>query len=112
MPGVINRRSMLGAGLLAGAAGAWTTLSSSWSARFIRDRVSEWGREVPPAPQKPTPSAWNDNAVTLAWLGHATVLVNFYGLRLITDPVLFARIGVDLRIGSLGPLRLVQCALR
>ncbi len=112
MPGVINRRRVLGAGLVAGAAGAWTSLSSSWSARFIRDRLSEWGRDVPPAPQKPAPSTWNDNAVTLAWLGHATVLVNFYGLRLITDPVLFSRIGVDLRIGSLGPLRLVQCALR
>ena len=39
------------------------------------------------------------------------MLVNFYGLRLITDPVLFTRIGVDLGIGSLGPQRLVRCAL-
>ena len=107
----MRRRALLGAGLMAGAAGAWTSLSSSWSARFVRDRLSEWGREVPPSAQRPTPATWNDNAITLAWLGHATVLVNFYGLRLITDPVLFSRIGVDLGIGSLGPLRLVQCAL-
>jgi L-ascorbate metabolism protein UlaG (beta-lactamase superfamily) len=39
------------------------------------------------------------------------VLVNFYGLRIITDPTLFSRIGVDLKLGSVGPLRLVQCAL-
>jgi L-ascorbate metabolism protein UlaG (beta-lactamase superfamily) len=49
--------------------------------------------------------------VTLAWLGHATVLINFYGVRVLTDPVLFSRIGVDIGIGSIGPLRLVSCAL-
>jgi len=38
-------------------------------------------------------------------------LINFYGLRIVTDPVLFPRIGVDLGIGSLGPLRQVRCAL-
>jgi L-ascorbate metabolism protein UlaG (beta-lactamase superfamily) len=49
--------------------------------------------------------------VTLAWLGHATVLINFYGVRIITDPALYARIGVDLGVATLGPERLVQCAL-
>ena len=108
---VVNRRGLLGAGVLAGAGAAWTSLSSSWSARFVRDRLAEWGRDVPPAPHTPAPAAWDDNAITLAWLGHATVLVNFYGLRLITDPTLFPRIGVDIGPGSFGPLRLVQCAL-
>jgi L-ascorbate metabolism protein UlaG (beta-lactamase superfamily) len=49
--------------------------------------------------------------VTLAWLGHATVLINFYGVRILTDPVLYPRIGVDLGLGTLGPMRLVHCAL-
>lgn len=31
--------------------------------------------------------------------------------RILTDPVLFPRIGVDLGVASLGPLRLVRCAL-
>src|SRR5512132_307058 len=66
---------------------------------------------VLPAAHTPDPAAWNDNAITLAWLGHATVLINFYGVRVLTDPTLFARIGVDLGIGSLGPLRQVRCAL-
>jgi L-ascorbate metabolism protein UlaG (beta-lactamase superfamily) len=74
--------------------------------------MSEWGRDIPPAPHTPRPESWDDNAITIAWLGHATVLVNFYGLRILTDPVLFSRIGVDLGIGSLGPLRLVQSALQ
>jgi L-ascorbate metabolism protein UlaG (beta-lactamase superfamily) len=54
---------------------------------------------------------WSDNALTLAWLGHATVLVNFYGVRILTDPALYPRIGVDLGLGTLGPLRLVHSAL-
>jgi L-ascorbate metabolism protein UlaG (beta-lactamase superfamily) len=111
MKSPLNRRGFLGTAALAGAGTAWTSMSSSWSARFLRERVRELGREVPPAPHRPTPETWDDNAITIAWLGHATILVNFYGLRLITDPVLFSRVGVDLGLGSLGPLRLVQCAL-
>ena len=106
----MKRRYVIGAGALAGA-GAWAGWSQSWTARFIRGRVEELGREIPAAPQRPAPAGWRDNAITLAWLGHATVLINFYGVRILTDPVLFRRIGVDLGVGSLGPLRLVQCAL-
>lgn len=106
----VSRRTVLTTGTLAGA-GLWTSLSSSWAARFLRERVQEIGRDVPPAPFRPTPDTWEPNAITMAWLGHATVLVNFYGLRILTDPVLFDRIGVDLAVGSLGPKRLVRCAL-
>jgi L-ascorbate metabolism protein UlaG (beta-lactamase superfamily) len=108
---VVNRRAVLATGALASAGAAWASLSNSWGARFLRERFAELGTDVPAAPHEPAPAAWNDNAITLSWLGHATVLVNFYGLRIITDPVLFHRIGVDLGIGSLGPLRLVRCAL-
>jgi L-ascorbate metabolism protein UlaG (beta-lactamase superfamily) len=110
--GLLNRRAFFATGAAAGlGATAYVGTSSSWGARFLRERVAEWGREVPVAPHKPVPASWADNAVTLAWLGHATVLINFYGVRIITDPVLFPRIGVDIGVGSLGPLRLVQSAL-
>ena len=82
-----------------------------WAGRFLRERLREVERDVPGTRYRPTPATWNDNAITLAWLGHATVLINFYGVRVLTDPTLFARIGVDLGIGSLGPLRKVRCAL-
>ena len=39
------------------------------------------------------------------------MLINFYGVRIITDPVLYPRIGIDLGVGSLGPVRLVNSAL-
>jgi L-ascorbate metabolism protein UlaG (beta-lactamase superfamily) len=99
-------------GAAAGIGGAaWLSVSSSWGARFIRQRFEEIGQDLPRAPHEPTPATWSDNAVTLAWLGHATVLINFYGVRILTDPALYSRIGVDLGVGTLGPLRLVQCAL-
>src|SRR5262245_25432984 len=43
---------------------------------------------VLPSPHTPDPGAWSDNSITLAWLGHATVLINFYGVRVLTDPAL------------------------
>ena len=68
-------------------------------------------RGVRPAPTTPAPETWADNAITLAWLGHATVLINFYGVRVLTDPVLFPRIGVNTWVATIGPLRLTSCAL-
>ena len=109
---LLNRRTFMATGAIAGLGGAaWLGVSSSWGARFLRQRFDEIGRDIPPAPNKPHPSSWSDNAVTLAWLGHATVLINFYGLRILTDPTLYPRIGVDLGLGTFGPMRLVQCAL-
>ena len=109
---LLGRRTFVATGLAAGVGGgAWLGTSSSWSARFVRGRWDEVGRDIPAAPHKPAPDTWSDNAVTLAWLGHATVLINFYGVRILTDPTLFRRIGVDVGLGTIGPLRLVQCAL-
>jgi len=109
---MVGRRTFVAGGLAAGAGGlGWATFSSSFPARFLRERLEELGRDVPAAPYTPDPAAWNDNAITAAWLGHATVLINFYGVRILTDPVLFPRIGLDVGLTSIGPLRLIECAL-
>lgn len=100
---VSNRRTFLTA---AGAAlGGLTTQLVLGSAVSVE-------RPAPATPKSPAPDTWADNAITLAWLGHATVLINFYGLRVLTDPVLFPRIGVDAWITTLGPAREVSCALQ
>src|SRR5207249_6811818 len=65
--------------------------------------VVRMGGDVLPAPHTPDPGAWSDNSITLAWLGHATVLINFYGVRVLTDPALFPRIGADVRLTTVGP---------
>jgi L-ascorbate metabolism protein UlaG (beta-lactamase superfamily) len=78
----------------------------------LRDRFAEIGRDVPAPAKKPDPRKWSDQELTVAWLGHATVLVNFYGFTILTDPAFFPRVGPDWQIGQIGPKRLVACALR
>jgi L-ascorbate metabolism protein UlaG (beta-lactamase superfamily) len=74
--------------------------------------VQDAQRAIAPAPVKPDPSKWSDNQVTVSWLGHTTVLMNFYGLHILTDPALGNRIGISLGLGTAGPKRYVAPALR
>ena len=64
-----------------------------------------------PAFARPDPSTWSDATLTAAWLGHSTVLINFLGFVVLTDPVLFPRIGIRLPGGTIGPKRLTEPAL-
>ncbi|MBA3768040.1 MAG: MBL fold metallo-hydrolase [Acidobacteria bacterium] len=79
--------------------------------RFLAERVRETRTTIPPAPHRPVPAEWSDERLTVAWLGHATVLINFYGTWLLTDPVLRSRVGVHLAGVTVGPRRLVRPAL-
>src|SRR5215468_2610313 len=94
-----------------GVAGLWVGFSNQCAPRVIRRLVAETARSIDEAPFVPRPGSWDDNAITAAWLGHSTVLLNIFGLTVLTDPVLFRRIGVDLRVTTVGPKRLVSCAL-
>ena len=69
-------------------------------------------RRIAPAPHKPDPSTWRDDRLTLAWLGHSTLLVNFYGVWILTDPALLPRVGIRAGVMTLGPKRFVAPALR
>jgi L-ascorbate metabolism protein UlaG (beta-lactamase superfamily) len=40
----------------------------------------------------PKPKEWDNDKVTITWIGHATVLINFYGKIIITDPLLVNRL--------------------
>ena len=44
------------------------------------------------ATHKPDPQTWNNNDVTVTWIGHSTVLINLCGTTILTDPVLVKRI--------------------
>lgn len=62
---------------------------------------------------KPDPLSWDNSTITAAWIGHSTVLINFFGTRIITDPVFSDRIGLDVaNLFTIGPKRLVYPALK
>ena len=92
------------------------TLRSSrvrrWLGHLLREWTIESWRPVAPAFAKPNPENWSNAQVTLAWLGHATVLINFFGVKILTDPVLFPRIGIRLPGFTIGPKRLTAPALQ
>jgi L-ascorbate metabolism protein UlaG (beta-lactamase superfamily) len=83
----------------------------NWLAHLWREWTIESRRAIAPAFAKPSPETWSDQNLTAAWLGHATVLINFFGLWVITDPVLFSRIGIRLPFLTIGPKRLTEPAL-
>jgi L-ascorbate metabolism protein UlaG (beta-lactamase superfamily) len=65
-----------------------------------------------PVLHHPEPVNWADDRLTAAWLGHATVLLNFHGTWVLTDPALERRIGIGCGFAKLGPRRLIRPALR
>src|SRR5438046_10461896 len=81
-----------------------------WLGHLWREWTVESWRPVVPAFAKPEPLKWNDAEVTAAWIGHATVLINFFGMQILTDPVLFPRIGLRFQGFTLGPNRLTAPA--
>ena len=83
-----------------------------WLGHLFREWTIESWRPIARAFARPKPATWSDAQVTLAWLGHATVLINFFGLKILTDPVLFARVGIRLPGFTIGPKRLTAPALR
>jgi len=60
---------------------------------------------------KPDPASWKNNELNIAWIGHATVLINFYGKIILTDPALFAQVGIPVFNYKVGPSRAVFPAL-
>jgi len=102
----LSRRRFIGL-TTAATAGSWFSFTNFAGARFIRQAIQETTRSVSPSRLKPRPSTWSNQDVTAAWIGHATVLLNFNGVTILTDPVMFPRVGVDIGIATVGPKRLV-----
>jgi L-ascorbate metabolism protein UlaG (beta-lactamase superfamily) len=59
-----------------------------------------------PIASAPNPTSWPDGALTVAYLGHATLLMNYFGVRVISDPSFFGRVGLSFdSILTIGPSR-------
>jgi L-ascorbate metabolism protein UlaG (beta-lactamase superfamily) len=61
---------------------------------------------------KPDLSNWSNIDLAACWIGHATVLLRVGGMTLLTDPVLFNKVGVGLGLMTGGPRRFIAPALR
>jgi L-ascorbate metabolism protein UlaG (beta-lactamase superfamily) len=89
-----------------------TSRARRWLGHLFREWTIESWRAIARAFAPPEPWKWSDTQVTLAWLGHSTVLINFFGVTILTDPVLFPRVGIRLPGITIGPKRLTAPALR
>jgi len=83
-----------------------------WLGHLFREWTIESWRAIAPASAEPEPWKWSETQVTLAWIGHSTVLINCFGVTILTDPVLFHRIGIRLPGVTIGPKRLTAPALK
>jgi L-ascorbate metabolism protein UlaG (beta-lactamase superfamily) len=63
-------------------------------------------------PKHPDWRTWKAADFTIAYVGHASVLIDFGGIRILTDPAFFERIGVAIGPVTIGPKRVVASALR
>ena len=60
---------------------------------------------------RPVPRTWSASNLTIAYVGHASILVDFGGTRILTDPTFFDRIGLAIGPLTIGPRRVVHAAL-
>ncbi|MGG4493525.1 MBL fold metallo-hydrolase [Brevibacillus reuszeri] len=61
---------------------------------------------------KPTPAKWRDDEVTFTWVGHSTILLNLFGTKILTDPVIGEKLGLRVAgVFHVGPKRFTPPAL-
>ncbi len=62
-------------------------------------------------PPKPLIAEWKNEDINISLIGHSTVLINFFGKIILTDPVLFKSIGLEFLGIVIGPARYSDPAL-
>jgi L-ascorbate metabolism protein UlaG (beta-lactamase superfamily) len=59
-----------------------------------------------PTADPPHPAGWPNDALTIAYLGHATLLMNYFGVRVLSDPSFFDKVGLSFdSMFTIGPRR-------
>jgi L-ascorbate metabolism protein UlaG (beta-lactamase superfamily) len=69
------------------------------------------GDELLKSGNHPDPTAWKNDEINISWIGHSTILMNIFGTIIITDPVLFGKIGLDFFGLTIGQSRYSEPAL-
>lgn len=105
-----TRRTFIGLGLIGvlGMTGGISVIDKLFGAQ-ANDKI---GHKLTKPNFYPTPDEWSNKEVTVAWLGHASFLINFFGTRIIIDPALTSNIGIT-PVGNftIGPSRYIASAL-
>jgi L-ascorbate metabolism protein UlaG (beta-lactamase superfamily) len=78
---------------------------------MLRQMSRSNSHRVMPALHSPTPSAWPEQGLHAAWLGHSTVLLKIDGVIVLTDPVFSEKVGIEIGPVTVGIKRLVAPAL-
>jgi len=79
--------------------------------RFLKQMIFD-GRGNPVKTRaRPEPANWDNHAITGSCLGHSTVFLNLFGVRILTDPVFSRRVGPGVPPLILGPKRYFSPAL-
>ncbi|MFC4766678.1 MBL fold metallo-hydrolase [Effusibacillus consociatus] len=83
---------------------------------FLFYQYNRWRRHLPKPPYKrplliPTPHQWKNDDITVSWIGHSTLYINFFGTKILTDPVFSERVGLSLGPLTIGPKRHTAPAL-
>jgi L-ascorbate metabolism protein UlaG (beta-lactamase superfamily) len=81
-------------------------------AKFLRQTLLDVRRRPGAPVAKPNPASWSRDAITGSVLGHSTVLMNFLGVVVLTDPVFYDRVGLGVGPLMIGPKRYVSAALK
>ena len=80
--------------------------------KYLRRMIFDGRGKPRPTVFKPEPATWADQGITGSCLGHSTVLMNFLGVWVLTDPVFSNRVGLGIPPLVLGPKRYHAPALR
>ncbi len=102
---------LLGTVGLVGIGAAYIGTTQNRRIKFLRELVYDGERDVKSPNLKPSPMNWSNNAITLSWLSHSTILINFFGVWILTDPVFSDKVGPSLGIVQIGPKRFIKPAL-
>lgn len=97
---MMRRRILVPSAVLASVG---TFLYTRFKRRLPRPRF-KW-------PERPELSTIDETHVQATWIGHSTVLIHWYGLKILTDPVFSKRIGVHLGPLTIGMKRHTAPAL-
>lgn len=86
--------------------GAAVTLASLVISPSILKPLLAESPDLPLQPEfVPEPLKWKSDEINVAWIGHATVLINFFGKIILTDPAFYESVGIYIGAFTLGPKR-------